>query len=97
MPNQRYERLSTSDEPLDDNHTPESRSNRNAPLARYLLLALTFVIVAFCSYKTGQWSIKHPQHTGGDIKFNTGIPEPNQDNSSTDTSIMPGHGKYSVG
>ena len=95
MPNQQYERLSTSDEPLDDNPTPKARPDRNAPLARYLLLALTFVVVAFCSYKAGQWSVKDPQHAGGDIS--TGIPNPNPDNSSTDTPTMPGNGKYSVG
>ena len=95
MPDLRYERLSTSDEPLDDDNSPRSRSRGNASLAKYLLLALTFVVVAFCSFKAGQWS-GHPQQPGGD-DINTGIPKTKPDNSSTDTPTMPGNGKYSVG
>ena len=95
MPSQQYERLSTSDEPLDNDRSPEPRSDRTTPLAKYLLLALTFVVVTFCSYKAGQWSVRDPQHAGGDI--NTGIPKPKPANSSTDTPTMPGNGKYSVG
>ena len=96
MPDLQYERLSTSDEPLDDgDNSPRSRSSRNTPLKNYLLLALTFVFVAFCSYKAGQWSARHPQHTGGDIS--TGTPKPKPDNSSTDAPTMPSNGKYSVG
>ena len=94
MPDRHYEQLSTSDEPLDDDRSPKSRSDRNTPLARYLLLALTFVVVAFCSYKAGQWSVKDPQHAGD---INTGTTKPKPDNSSTDTPTMPGNGKYSVG
>ena len=94
MPNPQYERLSTSDEPLEDERSPRPRLDWNTPLAKYLLLALTFVVVAFCSYKAGQWSVEDPQRAGsGDI--NTGITKP--DNTSTDTPTMPGHGKYSVG
>ena len=97
MPNQQYERLSTSDEPLDDDRSPKSRSDvQSIPLARYLLLALTFVVVAFCSYKAGQWSVYDPQHAGGG-DVNTGIPTPKPDNSTADTPTMPGNGKYSVG
>jgi len=97
MPGLQYERLSTSDEPLDgDNNSPRPRSNRNTPLKNYLLLALTFVLVAFCSFKAGQWSTQHPQHTGGG-DISTGTPKPKPDNSSTDAPTMPGNGKYSVG
>ena len=96
MPGLQYERLSTSDEPLGDDNPPRSRLNRNTPLTKYLLLALTFVVVAFCSFKAGQWSIQHPQQAGGgDINAGTSRPKP--DNSSTDTSTMSEHGKYSVG
>ena len=96
MQNLQYERLSTSDEPPDDNNSSRSRSHGNSPLAKYLLLALTFVVVAFCSFKAGQWSGQHPQQPGGD-DISTGIPKNKPDNSSTDTPTMPGNGKYSVG
>lgn len=96
MPDLQYERLSTSDEPLDDGGQPRSRSYGNTPLAKYLLLALTFVVVAFCSFKAGQWSVQHPQQAGGG-DINTGIPNTKPDNSSTETPTMPGNGKYSVG
>jgi len=95
MPGRQYERLSTSDEPLDDDRSPRSRSSRNAPLARYLLLALAFVVAAFCSYKAGQWSVQDPQHAGGG-DISAGTPEPKPDDSSTNTP-MPGNGKYSIG
>ena len=94
MPNPRYERLSTSDEPLDEDHSPRSRLKKDTPLAKYLLLALAFVVVTFCSYKAGQWSVNGPQHTGSD---DINIKKPQADNSSTDTPNMPGNGKYSVG
>jgi hypothetical protein len=97
MPNRQYEQLSTSDEPLDDDgHSPRPRSTTNTPLAKYLLLALTFVVVTFCSYKAGQWSVQDPQRAGGG-DISAGIPNPKPDNSSTDTPTMPGNGKYSVG
>jgi len=96
MPNRQYERLATSDEPLDEGRSPKSWSDRNSPLAKYLLLALTFAVIAFCSFKAGQWSVKDPQHAGGG-DISTGIPKPKPDNSSTDTPTMPGNGKYSVG
>ena len=96
MPNPQYERLSTSDEPLEDERSRKLRLDWNAPLAKYLLLVLTFIVVTFCSYKAGQWSVRDPQHAGsGDI--NTGTTDPKPDNSSTDTPTMPGNGKYSVG
>ncbi|KAF9792504.1 glycoside hydrolase family 18 protein [Thelephora terrestris] len=96
MPNPQYERLSTSDEILDDERPPRPRLHWNTPLAKYLLLAFTFVVVVFCSYKAGQWSVEDPQRAeDGDI--NTGITKPKPDNTSTDTPTMPGNGKYSVG
>ena len=96
MPNPRYERLSTSDGPLEDDHPRRHRPDRNAPLAKYLLLALTFVVATFFSFKAGQWSVRDPQQAGdGDIS--KGTPNPKPDNSSTDTTTMPGNGKYSVG
>lgn len=98
MPNPQYERLSTSDGPLDDERSPKPklRLDWNTPLAKYLLLVLTFVLVTFSSYKAGQWSVQDPQRAGsGDI--NTGTTEPKPDNSSTDAPTMPGNGKYSVG
>ena len=97
MPNRQYEQLSTSDEPLDDSgHSPRPRPTTNTPLAKYLLLALTFVVVTFCSYKAGQWSVKDPQRAGGG-DISAGIPNPKPDNSSIDTPTMPGNGRYSVG
>jgi len=96
MPDLQYERLSTSDEPLEDEHSRRSRPDKNTPLAKYLLLAFVFVVVAFCSYKAGQWSVQDPQHAGGG-DINTGIPKPKPDNSSTDTPTMPKNEKYSVG
>ena len=97
MPNPRYERLSTSDEILDDERSPKSRLGWNTPLAKYLLLALTFVVVVFCSYKAGQWSVEGPQRAEGCDDINTGTTKPKPDNTSTDTPTMPGNGKYSVG
>ncbi|KAH7929881.1 glycoside hydrolase family 18 protein [Leucogyrophana mollusca] len=81
-----------------DEHNPNVKPVSRFSIRKIFLLCITFCLVAFASYKAGQWSVQHPQSQStpgqdpGKEHSNQAIPEVPLNNPS-----MPASGKYSVG
>lgn len=96
--------------PTDENST-NTRDFRPAktrlhfpPLAKALAISFAFCLISFISYKAGQWSVEHgtPSESITASKPINTLPEGAPDievqpDLPSNSTQMPGNGKYSVG